>query len=120
MIAQANTPLDESRPIAEKSVPLSGGHRLPVVPDEQVTYMDVSPKQVVSVGDGAHPVPGARRATGRDGANMQRRQCPCFSRRHRDRPPASEYQRRGIGPGGGFAPRRDRHGRHRKQSTSSM
>src|SRR3954462_10401800 len=51
MIAQANTPLDEqSRLIPDQVVVrVGGGHRFPVVPAEQVAYMDVSPKQVVSV-----------------------------------------------------------------------
>ena len=31
------------------TVRVGGGHRFPVVPAEQVDYMDVSPKQVVSV-----------------------------------------------------------------------
>ena len=52
MIAQANTPLDDDGRIAVDEVTVrlgSDGHRFPVVPAEQVTYMDVSPKQVVSV-----------------------------------------------------------------------
>ncbi|MBA3336329.1 MAG: DNA-directed RNA polymerase subunit beta, partial [Chloroflexia bacterium] len=51
MIAQANTPLNDNNTFAvdQITVRISGGHRFPVVPAEQVNYMDVSPKQVVSV-----------------------------------------------------------------------
>ena len=36
-------------------VRIGGGHRFPVVPSQQVSYMDVSPKQVVSVGTALIP-----------------------------------------------------------------
>jgi DNA-directed RNA polymerase subunit beta len=50
-IAQANTPVDEFGRITATSVVVRSGdgHRFPSVPPEQVHYMDVSPKQVVSV-----------------------------------------------------------------------
>jgi hypothetical protein len=50
-IAQANTEIDEHNRIVPENVVVrvGGGHRFPVIPAEQVNYMDVSPKQVVSV-----------------------------------------------------------------------
>src|SRR6187200_1662672 len=50
-IAQANTPLDENDRIVPEQVVVrvGGGHRFPVIPAGDVQYMDVSPKQVVSV-----------------------------------------------------------------------
>src|SRR5688572_33120658 len=79
MIAQANTPLDEqSRLIPDEVVVrVGGGHRFPVVAAEQVTYMDVSPKQVVSVATALIPFlehDDANRAL--MGANMQRQAVP--------------------------------------------
>jgi DNA-directed RNA polymerase subunit beta len=79
MIAQANTPLDEhSRLIpSQVTVRVGGGHRFPVVPSEQVAYMDVSPKQVVSVGTALIPFlehDDANRAL--MGANMQKQAVP--------------------------------------------
>jgi DNA-directed RNA polymerase subunit beta len=80
MIAQANTPLDEEGRIAVDNVVVrlgSDGHRFPVVPAEQVTYMDVSPKQVVSVATACIPFlehDDANRAL--MGANMQRQAVP--------------------------------------------
>jgi DNA-directed RNA polymerase subunit beta len=80
MIAQANTPLDEEGRIAVDNVTVrlgSDGHRFPVVPAEQVTYMDVSPKQVVSVATACIPFlehDDANRAL--MGANMQRQAVP--------------------------------------------
>jgi len=80
MIAQANTPLDEKGRIAVDEVTVrlgSDGHRFPVVPAEQVHYMDVSPKQVVSVATALIPFlehDDANRAL--MGANMQRQAVP--------------------------------------------
>jgi len=80
MIAQANTPLDEAGRMVEDEVTVrlgSDGHRFPVVPSEQVTYMDVSPKQVVSVATALIPFlehDDANRAL--MGANMQRQAVP--------------------------------------------
>jgi DNA-directed RNA polymerase subunit beta len=84
MIAQANTPLDdENRLIPEQVVVrIGGGHRFPVVPSEQVTYMDVSPKQVVSVATALIPFlehDDANRAL--MGANMQRQAVPLLQPR---------------------------------------
>jgi DNA-directed RNA polymerase subunit beta len=79
MIAQANTPLDEHGRIVpdQVTVRVGGGHRFPVVSPEQVHYMDVSPKQVVSVATALIPFlehDDANRAL--MGANMQRQAVP--------------------------------------------
>jgi DNA-directed RNA polymerase subunit beta len=80
MIAQANTPLDEQGRILEDTVTVrlvTGGHRFPQVPSEQVHYMDVSPKQVISVATALIPFlehDDANRAL--MGANMQRQAVP--------------------------------------------
>jgi DNA-directed RNA polymerase subunit beta len=84
MIAQANTPLDErSRLIPDQVVVrVGGGHRFPVVPAEQVAYMDVSPKQVVSVATSLIPFlehDDANRAL--MGANMQKQAVPLLQPR---------------------------------------
>ena len=84
MIAQANTPLDElSRLVPDQVVVrVGGGHRFPVVPSEQVAYMDVSPKQVVSVATALIPFlehDDANRAL--MGANMQRQAVPLLQPR---------------------------------------
>jgi len=78
-IAQANTPLDEKdRFIPDQVVVrVGGGHRFPVIPAEDVQYMDVSPKQVVSVATALIPFlehDDANRAL--MGANMQRQAVP--------------------------------------------
>ncbi len=79
MIAQANTPLDDQGHLIPEQVivRMGGGHRFPVVPAEQVSYMDVSPKQVVSVATALIPFlehDDANRAL--MGANMQRQAVP--------------------------------------------
>jgi DNA-directed RNA polymerase subunit beta len=84
MIAQANTPLDEQGRLLPDQVVVrvGGGHRFPVVPSEQVAYMDVSPKQVVSVGTALIPFlehDDANRAL--MGANMQKQAVPLLQPR---------------------------------------
>jgi DNA-directed RNA polymerase subunit beta len=84
MIAQANTPLDEQNRLIPDQVVVrvGGGHRFPVVPSEQVAYMDVSPKQVVSVGTALIPFlehDDANRAL--MGANMQKQAVPLLQPR---------------------------------------
>jgi DNA-directed RNA polymerase subunit beta len=79
MIAQANTPLAEDGELIPEQVVVrvGGGHRFPQVPAEQVSYMDVSPKQVVSVATALIPFlehDDANRAL--MGANMQRQAVP--------------------------------------------
>ncbi len=81
MIAQANTPLDEANRFIPDEVVVrvvgGGGHRFPHVAAEQVNYMDVSPKQVVSVATALIPFlehDDANRAL--MGANMQRQAVP--------------------------------------------
>ncbi|MGH2561218.1 MAG: DNA-directed RNA polymerase subunit beta, partial [Thermomicrobiales bacterium] len=78
-IAQANTELDDAMRVVPEQVTVrvSGGHRFPVVPADQVHYMDVSPKQVVSVGTALIPFlehDDANRAL--MGANMQKQAVP--------------------------------------------
>jgi DNA-directed RNA polymerase subunit beta len=78
-IAQANTPLDEHDRIIPEGVVVrvGGGHRFPVIPASNVQYMDVSPKQVVSVATALIPFlehDDANRAL--MGANMQRQAVP--------------------------------------------
>src|SRR5699024_12505935 len=56
---------------------VTGGHRFPQVPSQQVNYMDVSPKQVISVATACIPFlehDDANRAL--MGANMQRQAVP--------------------------------------------
>ena len=79
IIAQANTPLDDrDRIIPDRVVVrVGGGHHFPELPPEQVQYMDVSPKQVVSVGTALIPFlehDDANRAL--MGANMQKQAVP--------------------------------------------
>jgi DNA-directed RNA polymerase subunit beta len=80
MIAQADTPLDEKGRIEVDQVTVrlvTGGHRFPQVPAQQVNYMDVSPKQVISVATALIPFlehDDANRAL--MGANMQRQAVP--------------------------------------------
>src|SRR5688500_12920439 len=83
-MAQANTPLDEQNRLVPDQVVVrvGGGHRFPVVPSEQVAYMDVSPKQVVSVGTALIPFlehDDANRAL--MGANMQKQAVPLLQPR---------------------------------------
>ena len=83
-IAQANTPVDDyGRITADQRGGSPGdGHRFPSVPPEQVHYMDVSPKQVVSVATALIPFlehDDANRAL--MGANMQRQAVPLLQPR---------------------------------------
>jgi DNA-directed RNA polymerase subunit beta len=78
-IAQANTPLDELDRIVPENVTVrqGGGHRFPVIPAINVQYLDISPKQVVSVATALIPFlehDDANRAL--MGANMQRQAVP--------------------------------------------
>jgi len=78
-IAQANTPLDDHDRFVPDNVTVrvGGGHRFPVIPAGDVQYMDVSPKQVVSVATALIPFlehDDANRAL--MGANMQRQAVP--------------------------------------------
>jgi DNA-directed RNA polymerase subunit beta len=78
-IAQANTQLDENDRIVPEQVTVrvGGGHRFPVIPAETVQYLDISPKQVVSVATALIPFlehDDANRAL--MGANMQKQAVP--------------------------------------------
>jgi DNA-directed RNA polymerase subunit beta len=80
LIAQADTPLDEDNRIDVDLVTVrrvQEGHTFPQVRPEQVEYMDVSPKQVISVATSLIPFlehDDANRAL--MGANMQRQAVP--------------------------------------------
>ncbi|MDN5348207.1 MAG: DNA-directed polymerase subunit beta [Clostridia bacterium] len=77
IIAQANAPLDENGYFLEKRVNARHGKEFRLVPVERVDYMDVSPKQVVSVAASLIPFlehNDANRAL--MGANMQRQAVP--------------------------------------------
>ncbi len=109
VIAQANAAVDEhGRFIDDRVLVRSRKGEVEFVSPDRVDYMDVSPKQIVSVAHRPHPVPGARRrqpgAHGRQHAEAGRAPRPARGPLHR--------HRRG-GPGG---PRRRRpdHGRGRR------
>ncbi|MGI6286686.1 DNA-directed RNA polymerase subunit beta [Neomoorella humiferrea] len=77
VIAQANAPLDEEGRFIEKRVNARHAGEIVVVPAERVDYMDVSPKQMVSVATALIPFlehDDANRAL--MGANMQRQAVP--------------------------------------------
>ena len=77
VVAQANSPLDAKGLFAEKKVNARYGHANIVVDSEKVDYMDVSPKQVVSIATALIPFlehDDANRAL--MGANMQRQAVP--------------------------------------------
>ncbi|GMU56050.1 MAG: DNA-directed RNA polymerase subunit beta [Candidatus Xenobia bacterium] len=77
VIAQANTLLDEKNRMIEPRVVVRAKHETQIVPREDVDYMDVSPKQIVSVATALIPFlehDDANRAL--MGANMQRQAVP--------------------------------------------
>ncbi len=77
IVAQANAPLDENGRFIESKVNARHGHDILVVPAERVDYMDVSPKQVVSIATALIPFlehDDANRAL--MGSNMQRQAVP--------------------------------------------
>ncbi len=78
IIAQANEPLDESGRFFNERVVVRGANGAPeIVPRDTVDYMDVSPKQIISVGTAMIPFlenDDANRAL--MGANMQRQAVP--------------------------------------------
>ncbi|MBC9785245.1 DNA-directed RNA polymerase subunit beta [Heliobacterium chlorum] len=77
IVAQANAPLDEEGRFVQNKVNARHGHDILVVPVEMVDYMDVSPKQVVSIATALIPFlehDDANRAL--MGANMQRQAVP--------------------------------------------
>ncbi len=76
-IAQANAPVDDKGNFLSNRVTARRRHEIAVVPATQVDYMDVSPKQVVSVASALIPFlenDDAGRAL--MGANMQRQAVP--------------------------------------------
>ena len=77
VIAQANTRLDEKNNILDERVVVREKHETLIVPREDVDYMDVTPKQIVSVATALIPFlehDDANRAL--MGANMQRQAVP--------------------------------------------
>lgn len=77
VIAQANAPLDDEGKFKLNRVNARHGHEIMVVPVDQVDYMDVSPKQVVSIATALIPFlenDDANRAL--MGSNMQRQAVP--------------------------------------------
>ncbi len=76
-IAQANEPLDEDGRLLNERVMVRKGGEFPIVSNEKVTHMDVSPLQLVSVSAGLIPFlehDDANRAL--MGSNMQRQAVP--------------------------------------------
>jgi DNA-directed RNA polymerase subunit beta len=77
IIAQADVPMDENGSFTEKEVPCRYKNDFPKVAGRQVEYMDVSPKQLVSVAASLIPFlehDDANRAL--MGSNMQRQAVP--------------------------------------------
>lgn len=77
IIAQANTPVDEKGKISEKQVFARYRGDFPVVSPQEISYMDVSPMQLVSIAAGLIPFlehDDANRAL--MGSNMQRQAVP--------------------------------------------
>jgi DNA-directed RNA polymerase subunit beta len=77
IIAQANTPLDDKGKILEKQVFARYRGDFPVVTPQEITYMDISPMQLVSIAAGLIPFlehDDANRAL--MGSNMQRQAVP--------------------------------------------
>lgn len=77
VIAQANASLDENRKFASAKVNARHGSEILVVTSDKVDYMDVSPKQVVSIATALIPFlenDDANRAL--MGSNMQRQAVP--------------------------------------------
>jgi DNA-directed RNA polymerase subunit beta len=77
IIAQANTPVDEKGKILEKQVFARYRGDFPVVTPQEITYMDISPMQLVSIAAGLIPFlehDDANRAL--MGSNMQRQAVP--------------------------------------------
>jgi DNA-directed RNA polymerase subunit beta len=77
VIAQANAPLGPDSRFAEPQVLCRSRHEFRLVPGDQIDYMDVSPKQVVSIATALIPFlenDDASRAL--MGANMQRQAVP--------------------------------------------
>lgn len=80
VICQANTRLDERQRITDERVVVRAKHETQIVPRELVDYMDISPKQIVSIATALIPFlehDDANRAL--MGANMQRQAVPLVS-----------------------------------------
>jgi DNA-directed RNA polymerase subunit beta len=80
MIAQANTPIDAEGRLTEPRIFTRYRGDFPIVPPAEVTYMDISPMQLVSIAAGLIPFlehDDANRAL--MGSNMQRQAVPLLS-----------------------------------------
>ncbi|HEY3998498.1 MAG TPA: DNA-directed RNA polymerase subunit beta [Candidatus Xenobia bacterium] len=80
VIAQANTPFDEKGRILDNRVVVRAKHETQIVAKDEVDFMDVSPRQIVSVATALIPFlehDDANRAL--MGANMQRQAVPLLS-----------------------------------------
>ncbi|MDI3533708.1 MAG: DNA-directed polymerase subunit beta [Thermosediminibacterales bacterium] len=80
IIAQANAPLDDEGRFVHKRVTARHRDQILVVPSEEIDYMDVSPKQLVSVATSLIPFlenDDANRAL--MGSNMQRQAVPLLT-----------------------------------------
>ncbi|MDG5813751.1 DNA-directed RNA polymerase subunit beta [Chitinispirillales bacterium ANBcel5] len=80
IIAQANTPTDENGVIEEDMVFARYRGDFPVVPPQEISYMDISPMQLVSIAAGLIPFlehDDANRAL--MGSNMQRQAVPLLT-----------------------------------------
>ncbi|OED34171.1 DNA-directed RNA polymerase subunit beta [PVC group bacterium (ex Bugula neritina AB1)] len=80
VVAQASTPIDENGYFVEKEVSCRSLDNYPIVPAKKVDYMDVSPKQLVSLGTSLIPFlehDDANRAL--MGSNMQRQAVPLLA-----------------------------------------
>ncbi len=101
-IAQANEPVDEKTGKFRHDTVLCrgpGGEPVTAVPKD-IQYMDVNPAQIVSVGDGAHPVPRA-----------QRREPRAHGREHAEAGGTASDHGRAARRNRARVPRRGRHGR---------
>jgi DNA-directed RNA polymerase subunit beta len=79
-IAQANTPLDDNGKFLEKLIPVRKGGDYSTRKAKDIQYMDVSPKQIISVSTSLIPFlehDDANRAL--MGSNMQRQAVPLFA-----------------------------------------
>ena len=114
VVAQANAPLDAEGHFTAERVPSRYRDTFPEARPDQIEYMDVSPKQVVSVATALIPFlehDDANRAL--MGSNMQRQAVPLLEpespdRRHRHGGP----RRARLRPGDHRPPRRRRDQRH--------
>ena len=103
IVAQANARLDEAGHFVDEKITSRYRDSFPEARPDQIEYMDVSPKQVVSVATALIPFlehDDANRAL--MGSNMQRQAVPAFDNR-RKLPPRIRNKRRVVNFGDGTA-----------------